>query len=142
MPSKMTRTLGTMVAGAVLSGGALAITATSADAAPRTPVPYYDCTYPYVCLYNNVMDIVLRYRDVTLDWQPFSRTDVYYGLNTRNDDVAYIRYVGGKVYCMPSGDNMQVYNLRQYGTPNGIRIDTSPVCEDGTPKLAPAKKTK
>jgi hypothetical protein len=138
----MARKLGTIAAGAALSGGALAVAAAPAHATPRTPVPYYNCTYPYVCLYNDVVDTVLKYRDITPGWQSFTRTDVYYGLNTRNDDVAYIRYTNGKSACIPSGDPMALYDLREYGVPNGIRIDSSAVCPTEMPKLAPAKKVK
>jgi hypothetical protein len=131
----MARGIATIVAGAALSAGSLALAAAPADAAPKTPLPYFNCSYPYVCLYNSTMDIVLKYRDVTSEWQRFSRTDVYYGLNTRKDDVAYILYSDASEACLPAGDPMAVYNLRQYGTPVGIRIDTSSACWPNTPKL-------
>lgn len=86
------------------------------------------CTYPYVCLYNANDQKVEQYRVVTSGWQSFSRTDVYYGVNTRNDDVAYIRYTNGTVACLPAGTASTVWNLRAHGVPNGIRIDSSSVC--------------
>ncbi|MCW2865607.1 MAG: hypothetical protein JWP48_7315 [Actinoallomurus sp.] len=128
MPSGMARKLGTTLAVAALSGGAVAVAAAPAHAAPRTPVPYYNCTYPYVCLYNQVVDTVLKYRDFTTGWQSFSRTDVYFAVNTRNDDTAYIRYTNGDTACIPSGNPRAIYDLREFGTPNGIRIDTNPNC--------------
>jgi hypothetical protein len=139
MPSRMARKLGTMIAVAAVSGGTLALAVAPADAAPRTPVPYYNCTYPYVCLYNQTMDIVLKYRDFTSTWQSFTTPDVYFGLNTRNDDIAYIRYTNGKVACIPSGNPMAVYDLRALGTPNGIRIDTSPTCPAAATKPSQSK---
>jgi hypothetical protein len=128
MRSGMARKLGTTLAAAALSGGAVAVAAAPAHAAPLTPVPYYNCTYPYVCLYNQVVDTVLKYRDFTTGWQSFSRTDVYYAVNTRNDDTAFIRYTSGYTVCIPSGNPSAIYELREFGTPNGIRIDTNPTC--------------
>lgn len=136
MPSRTVRTLVGAIAATALSGCALAIAAAPADAAPRVPARYYSCTYPQACLYNQVVDVLLRYKDITTKWQSFTRTDVYWGLNTRNDDVVYIRYTNGQTACLPAGDPMATYYLRDLGTPNGIRIDSSPVCASGTVKLA------
>jgi hypothetical protein len=133
---KKTRGMAAILVGMALSAGSLALAAAPADAAPKTPLPYYNCAYPYVCLYNDTMDIVLRYRDVTTGWQAFNGANVYYALNTRNDDVAYIRYTDGSEGCLPAGDPMAVYDIREYGVPNGIRIDTSAVCWPDSRKLA------
>ncbi|MFT7836924.1 hypothetical protein Q5530_12310 [Saccharothrix sp. BKS2] len=86
------------------------------------------CAYPYACLYNSNRTKVEQFQVVTSGWQSFSRTDVYYGVNTRNDDVVYIRYTNGKVGCLGSGNASLVWNLRSLGVPNGIRIDSSSVC--------------
>ncbi|GAB2989493.1 hypothetical protein GCM10027184_48530 [Saccharothrix stipae] len=86
------------------------------------------CTYPFACLYNSNKTKVEQFQVVTSGWQPFSRTDVYYAVNTRNDDVVYIRYTNGTVGCLTAGDASLVWNLRSLGVPNGIRIDSSPVC--------------
>jgi len=138
MPATMARKAGAMAAVAAMAGGTLALAAGSASAAPRTPVPYYNCTYPYVCLYNDTVDIVARYRDVTSGFQSVP-SNVYYGLNTRNDDIAFIRYTDGSQACLPSGDPMALYYLREFGTPNGIRIDSRPDCPAGMARLT-AKK--
>jgi hypothetical protein len=139
---KKMRGMATVLAGAALCAGSLALAAAPADAAPRTPLPYYNCGYPYVCLYNSTVDIVVKFRDVTSGWQSFDGTNVYYGLNTRKDDVAYIRYTDGGEGCLPAGDPMALYDIREYGVPNGIRIDTSAVCWPNTPKLKKAAAPK
>jgi hypothetical protein len=130
----MVRKLGAAVVVAGLAGGAVMAATTPAHA---TPVPNYNCTYPYVCLYNKVMDLTLKYQDVTSGYQGFSNTGIYYGLNTRNDDVAYIRYTNGKVACMPSGSPMAIYDLRQVGVPNGIKISSADTCDPATVVLKP-----
>jgi hypothetical protein len=71
---------------------------------------------------------------VTSGWQSFSRTDVYHAVNTRNDDVVYIRHTNGVVYCLPSGHPERVYRLYTY-VPNGIRISSSSSC--GTTSVPP-----
>jgi hypothetical protein len=55
--------------------------------------------------------------------------------------VAYIRYTNGKQACMPSGNPTALYDLREYGIPNGIRIDSSAVCGAAVSKLAPATQS-
>ncbi len=84
--------------------------------------------YPYACLYNANDVKVEQYKVVTSGWQSFTRTDVYYAVNTRNDDVVYIRYTNGRVGCLTAGNASTVWNLRSLGVPNGIRIDSSAVC--------------
>ncbi|MGW4111222.1 hypothetical protein ACWEFJ_10115 [Actinosynnema sp. NPDC004786] len=86
------------------------------------------CAYPYACLYNANEQKVEQFQVITSGWQGFNRTDVYYGVNTRNDDVVYIRYTNGKVGCLRPGNAGLVWDLRALGVPNGIRIDSSPVC--------------
>ncbi|MFC6090085.1 hypothetical protein [Saccharothrix lopnurensis] len=86
------------------------------------------CAYPYACLYNANQAKVGQFQVVTSGWQAFGRTDVYYAVNTRNDDVVYIRYTNGRVGCLGSGNASLVWNLRALGVPNGIRIDSSSVC--------------
>lgn len=88
----------------------------------------WGCQYPYACLYNADGKMVEKYKVVTSGWQTFTRQDVYYGVNTRNDDVVYIRYTNGNVYCMSAGDPDFAYYLRPYGIPNGIRISSSATC--------------
>lgn len=124
---RMARTLATVIAGSALSAGSLALAAAPAHAAPKTPLPWFDCKYPYACVYNSDVDIIGRYQDVTSGFQSITSTGVYYALNTRNDDVVYIRFTNGDVVCLPANDKSLWY-LRDIGIPNGIRISSSDTC--------------
>ncbi|GAA4419673.1 hypothetical protein GCM10023148_19080 [Actinokineospora soli] len=113
---------------AVAFGSLMHPTAAVAEAGPDNVTGAWGCEWPYACLYNSAGTKVSQYKAVTSGWQSFSRTDVYYGVNTRNDDVVYIRFTNGRVACLPAGDAWSVYYLRSIGVPNGIRIDSSPIC--------------
>lgn len=130
MISSLRRSLGTVAGAALLAGAVVLTTGAPAQAAAL------GCTYPYVCLYTKSETKVGQFQDVTTDWQPFSRTDIYYAVNTRNDDVAYIRYSNGLTSCLGEGKPNSVWDLRAlYGPdvyPNGIRIATESDCYPGT----------
>ena len=122
MRKELLRKAGLAASGAIFCGAAVTVAAAPAQAAAL------GCTYPYVCLYNSSDVKVEQYKVITSDYQSFKRTDVYYGVNTRNDDVAYIRYTNGNVACIPAGQSNTVWDLRYWGTPNGIRISSDPTC--------------
>jgi hypothetical protein len=102
-------------------------TASSADASDAVAAGKWGCEYPYVCLYDVNANMVEKYKVITSGWQTFSRRDIYYAVNTRNDDIAYIRFTNGKVFCLPAGNPDRYYYLDQ-GTPNAIRISSSSTC--------------
>ncbi|WP_255953090.1 hypothetical protein [Streptomyces odontomachi] len=122
--------LGTVAGAGLLAGAVVMTTGAPAQAAAL------GCTYPYVCLYNASQTKVGQFQDVTTDWQSFTRTDVYYAVNTRNDDVAYFRYSNGLTNCVAEGKANTIWDLRStYGPdvpPNGIRIATESDCYPGT----------
>lgn len=89
------------------------------------------CPYPYVCFYNSLDyygTYFQRYRDVTSTYQSVpARSGYLTVVNTRNDDVAYIRYIfNGKtqVHCMRPGTSFGVSD----GRATGIRISSSSTC--------------
>ncbi|MFC7614428.1 hypothetical protein ACFQV2_13755 [Actinokineospora soli] len=88
---------------AVAFGSLMHPTAAVAEAGPDNVTGAWGCEWPYACLYNSAGTKVSQYKAVTSGWQSFSRTDVYYGVNTRNDDVVYIRFTNGRVACLPAG---------------------------------------
>ncbi|MEV2196870.1 hypothetical protein AB0I02_38725 [Streptomyces phaeochromogenes] len=118
---KLLKRLSAATSVVALTGTAILTNASTADAAA------WNCPYPYACLYDRGTTKLEQYRQVTSGWQPFSRTDVAHAVNSRNDDVVFIRHTSGLVACLPSGHPERVYML--YGhIPNGIRIDSSPSC--------------
>jgi hypothetical protein len=120
-----------------LVAAAIAYLAGSATAVVVTPTPAqadsaHGCAYPYVCFYRTRGDFdaglwAARYRDITKIFQnlgPNARgADVIW--NTRNDDVAYLRFDKGvRIRCLPpnSGDAGAV------GIVDGIRISSAAKC--------------
>jgi hypothetical protein len=82
--------------------GALAGTPASADSSDFT-----DCAYPYVCLYKVGDDSLWhktgQFRDVTAEWQNLTVSRGAQTLvNTRHDDVVYVKHVDGSVGCFPA----------------------------------------
>ncbi|GAA0897932.1 hypothetical protein GCM10009574_078500 [Streptomyces asiaticus] len=120
------RSLGVFGCAGLLSAAAVLTTGGPAQAAAL------GCDYPKVCFYTASKTKVGQFQDVTSGWQSFSRTDIYYAVNTRNDDVAYIRYSNGQTSCLGEGQPNTIWDLRSlYGAnvyPNGVRISTSSDC--------------
>ncbi|OKI57955.1 hypothetical protein A6A27_06850 [Micromonospora sp. CB01531] len=112
-----------VAAGTLMSGAAVTATATPAEAAAL------NCPYPYTCLYDFNKVMMHRYQVVTSTFQSVSDgADVAYGVNSRNDDVVFVRYTNGLVRCMPAGTPNTIYDVGYYGVTNGIRIDSSSSC--------------
>ncbi|MDT0404920.1 MULTISPECIES: peptidase inhibitor family I36 protein [Streptomyces] len=113
---------------AVAAAGVLAMTGAPPAAADDLGST---CPYPHVCFYNALDyygNYFQRYQDVTSTYQSVpARNGFLTVVNTRNDDVAYVRYVfNGKtqVRCMPPSTTFTVTD----GRATGIRISTSSTC--------------
>ncbi|MFF9346291.1 hypothetical protein [Streptomyces sp. NPDC014734] len=84
------------------------------------------CAYPYVCLFKNGVKIG-QFQDVTSTWQNLPSKPSGPGLvvqNTRNDDVAHIRWSDGATTCIPPKSSFGVTG----GTLTGIRISSAATC--------------
>ncbi|MCX4967367.1 hypothetical protein OHA98_21890 [Streptomyces sp. NBC_00654] len=111
-----------------LAGGVSVAAQTTALASSRTTaVQAADtCAYPYVCLFKNGVKIG-QFQDVTSTWQNLPSRPSGPGLvvqNTRNDDVAHIRWSGGATTCIPPNSSFGVTG----GTLTGIRISSAATC--------------
>ncbi|MBK3564217.1 hypothetical protein [Streptomyces sp. MBT62] len=109
-------------AGVFMGVGLVAGTAAHASASTLT-----GCGHPYVCVYNARQAKVGNYRDVTRYWQTFSRGDVTYAYNARQDGAAYFLYSSGYTSCVEPG-RQAALRIRGYGNVTGIRIDIGPRC--------------
>ncbi|MEU6106855.1 hypothetical protein ACWEJ7_21300 [Streptomyces albidoflavus] len=104
--------------------GLLAASAGTAAAAPAADT----CPYPYVCLFKDGVRIG-QFQDVTSGYQNLpsrptgTESSKIHVVNTRNDDVAYIRWSGGSTACLPPK-----YDTYFTGTLTGIRISSSATC--------------
>ncbi|MER7172885.1 hypothetical protein [Streptomyces mesophilus] len=115
---------------AAASSLALAPSVTAAEA------PTKGCAYPRVCFYLKKADYdanspTAAFQDVTSTWQNLgsSSRGADFVVNTRNDDVAYLRVQNnyGDVWT----ECMSPNSSRYYSTPytlTGIRISTSSSC--------------
>ncbi|MCD7440533.1 hypothetical protein K4B79_20185 [Streptomyces lincolnensis] len=111
-----------VAASAVALSGAVVMTgASNAQAAAL------GCAYPYACVYDFNRNLIEDYREVTSGWQSLPNSNVWHAVNSRNDDVVYIRHTDGLVACLPAGHPERVYRLYNH-VPNGIRIDSSSSC--------------
>ncbi|WP_262418391.1 hypothetical protein [Streptomyces sp. SP2-10] len=102
---------------------------TSASAAHAEP-PTQGCPYPYVCFYvdNDALLAgrpISKYKDVTSGYQAVTPRPHYGVLNTRNDDVVYLRLQSGGSICLEP--NTQTVFANAYRV-NGIRISSSSTC--------------
>ncbi|MFI1702463.1 hypothetical protein ACH419_41975 [Streptomyces bobili] len=102
---------------------------TDASAAHPEP-PTQGCSYPYVCFYvdNNALltgTPISKYQDVTSGYQAVTPRPHYGVLNTRNDDVVYLRLQSGGSICL--GPNTQTVFTNSYSV-NGIKISSSSTC--------------
>lgn len=106
------------VAGALLTG-----TTVAASAADRETTA--TCEYPYVCFIKNG-NIIGHFQDVTSGWQalPSKPTAPITVVNTRHDDVAYIRWVGGTTACLVPQSTFTVTG----GQLDAVRISSSATC--------------
>lgn len=107
--------------------GALATGGLIAGAAPVAAAPsgaQATCPYPYACVVKNG-NIIGRYKEVTSGWQnmPSRPTGPLQVVNTRNDDVVYLRYSTGSVVCIVPNSTWSTSN-----TLTGIRISSSSTC--------------
>ncbi|MER6737543.1 hypothetical protein [Streptomyces puniciscabiei] len=91
-----------------MAGSGLALTAPSAAADARTATGASTaarptCPYPYVCFYNgNTM--TGKFKD-TGYWQKLGASRNAKGaVNTRHDDVAYVRFSDYHTICMKPGE--------------------------------------
>ncbi|MFF1542619.1 hypothetical protein [Streptomyces sp. NPDC058291] len=106
-----------------------ALSATGASAARAEP-PTHGCSYPYVCFYvdDHAYDAgtpIAKYRDVTSSYQSVRSRPHYHVVNTRNDDVAYLRLQDGGSICLPP--NFETVFANSYSV-TGIRISSSSTC--------------
>ncbi|MDL5205897.1 hypothetical protein [Streptomyces sp. ALI-76-A] len=106
-----------------------AMSVTGASTAQAEP-PLYGCPYPYVCFYVDDQawragTPIAKYRDVTSSYQTVRPRPHYRVVNTRNDDVAYLRLQDGKSICLSV--NTETMFTNAYSV-TGIRISSSPTC--------------
>lgn len=116
-----------------LAGASMAVAAMSAagaSVAQAAESPTQGCPYPYVCFYVNwdayyAGTPITTYRDVTSSYQTVRARPHYYVLNTRNDDVAYLRLQDGTSVCLGANSTMSFADAYSV---TGIRISTSSTC--------------
>ncbi|MFJ4336848.1 hypothetical protein [Streptomyces sp. NPDC088915] len=115
-----------------LAGAFVAVAAMSVTSAPAAHAesPTHGCPYPYVCFYVdehawNAGTPVAKFRDVTSSYQAVTARPHYHVVNTRNDDVAYLRLQSGGSVCLPP--NFDTVFANSYSV-NGIRISSSSTC--------------
>ncbi|MDI6413621.1 hypothetical protein QLX52_32970 [Streptomyces albus] len=126
---KTVRTLGAVAMTLVMAGGvsvAAQATAVASSGAGAVRAAADTCSYPYVCFFKNGVKIG-QFQDVTSTWQNLPSKPSGPGLvvqNTRNDDVAYIRWSGGATTCIPPKSNFTVSG----GTLTGVRISSAATC--------------
>lgn len=114
---------------AAVSAAALAMSLAGASAAHAEP-PTQGCPYPYVCFYadNHALltgTVLSKYKDVTSSYQAVTPRPHYGVLNTRNDDVVYLRLQSGGSICL--SPNSQTVFANAYVV-TGIKISSSPTC--------------
>ncbi|MFB7333034.1 hypothetical protein [Streptomyces adustus] len=114
-------------AGASVAVAAMSLTGASAA---HAEAPTQGCPYPYVCFYLNNDDLlagkpISKYRDVTSSYQAVKPRPHYGVMNTRNDDVVYLRLQDGSSICLPP-NNETVFTDGYSVT--GIKISSSPRC--------------
>ena len=114
-------------AGVSVAVAAMSVTGASAAHAES---PTQGCPYPYVCFYvdNNALlagTPISKYKDVTSAYQAVTPRPHYGVLNTRNDDVVYLRLQSGGSICLPP-NNQTVFANAYVVT--GIKISSSSTC--------------
>ncbi|MFH9552841.1 hypothetical protein [Streptomyces sp. NPDC017435] len=92
--------------------------------------PTLGCPYPWVCFYAD-NDALLagtpmsKYQDVTSGFQAVTPRPHYGVMNTRNDDVVYLRLQGGGSICLPPNHSTVFAGS---AVVNGIKISSSSTC--------------
>ncbi|MET7651247.1 hypothetical protein [Streptomyces sp. NPDC005486] len=114
-------------AGVSVAVAAMSVTGTSAAHAES---PTQGCPYPWVCFYvdNNALlagTPISKYQDVTSGYQAVTPRPHYGVLNTRNDDVVYLRLQSGGSICL--SPNSQTVFANAYVV-TGIKISSSSTC--------------
>ncbi|MEU5274844.1 hypothetical protein ABZ782_36415 [Streptomyces asoensis] len=109
---------------------AVAVMSLTGASAAHAEAPTQGCPYPYVCFYvdNNALlagTPLSKYKDVTSSYQAVTPRPHYGVLNTRNDDVVYLRLQSGGSICLPP--NSQTVFANAYAV-NGIKISSSSTC--------------
>ncbi|WP_329223612.1 hypothetical protein OG352_39500 [Streptomyces sp. NBC_01485] len=115
------------LAGAGVAVAAMSVTGASAAQAES---PTHGCAYPYVCFYAdehawNAGTPIAKYRDVTSSYQTVRSRPHYYVVNTRNDDVAYLRLQDGTSVCLPPNNETVFANAFSV---TGIKISNRSTC--------------
>ncbi|MFF2964114.1 hypothetical protein ACFVT1_35695 [Streptomyces sp. NPDC057963] len=120
---RSTKKLRAGIATLAITGAALMSTATVASANEQGTTA--TCAYPYVCFIKNG-SIIGQFQDVTSTWQalPSKPTAPLTVVNTRHDDVAYIRWVGGGTTCIPPQQSFGVTG----GQLDAVRISSAATC--------------
>ncbi|MFF5185340.1 hypothetical protein ACFY30_16385 [Streptomyces sp. NPDC000345] len=115
-----------------IAGASVAVAAMSLAGAPAAHAedPTQGCPYPYVCFYVDddayiAGRPIAKYRDVTSSYQTVRSRPHYYVLNTRNDDVAYLRLQDGTSICLRPNSSTMFTNAYSV---TGIRISSSSTC--------------
>ncbi|MFD9435698.1 hypothetical protein [Streptomyces sp. NPDC060002] len=115
-----------------LAGASVAVAAMSVTGASAAPAesPTHGCPYPYVCFYvdehaYSAGTPITKYRDVTSSYQTVRSRPHYHVVNTRNDDVAYLRLQDGNSICLVP--NSETVFANTYSV-TGIRISSSSTC--------------
>lgn len=129
LPKPRARRVALIAAGAAVAlvvGAAAVLGPTPAAAQPSD---FFDCAYPYVCLYKVGNDSLWhktgQFRDVTPGWQYLTVSKGAQTLvNTRHDDVVYAKHVDGTVGCFPP-DNIRGGEIAPI---IAIRISWSATC--------------
>ncbi|MFB7270938.1 hypothetical protein [Streptomyces sp. NPDC056244] len=121
---KTAQTLARAAIATAVLGTAVSLGAGPASAASAATTA--SCAYPYVCI-QRLSDgaIIGRFQDVTSGFQSLpSRPSNVNIINTRHDDVAYIRYANGSQACVAPDSTFSItgYVL------TGIRISSSATC--------------
>ncbi|KQX67380.1 MULTISPECIES: hypothetical protein [unclassified Streptomyces] len=106
-----------------------AISVTGASAA-HAEAPTHGCPYPYVCFYvdNNALlagTPISKYKDVTSTYQAVTPRPHYGVMNTRNDDVVYLRLQDGTSICLPPNTSTVFANAYSV---TGIKISSRSTC--------------
>ncbi|BBC35064.1 putative secreted protein [Streptomyces graminofaciens] len=117
-------------AGLAGAGVAVAAMSVAGASAAQAESPTNGCPYPYVCFYVdehawNAGTPITTYRDVTSSYQTVRPRPHYYVVNTRNDDVAYLRLQDGTSICL--GPNSRTVFANAYSV-TGIKISSSSTC--------------
>ncbi|WP_392972493.1 hypothetical protein [Streptomyces sp. LN245] len=113
---------------AVVTGAVAAVSMAGAPAANAEPVQH-GCAYPYVCFYVDQAAVTAghpaaKFQVVTSGFQDVTSREGYVVLNTRNDDVAYLRSNAGTLCVGPNTTTVMSSGL----TINGVKISSRATC--------------